>query len=146
MTVHGVLRIQAWRGRVLDREIGVGIARHERRTCRRSPCPLRIARLTAIRVSHVANLRRASELIEMRVGIDVRQLHHVLDVTIVTQNRANRPIEPLVVATHEDFVEGDVAATHALDDGFIGQFAAGVAATTACGMGSILSPIRVSPP
>ena len=73
-----------------------------------------------MRVSQVANLARAAELIEMRVGIDIRLLHHVLDVTIVAENGANGPVQPLVVAAHQDFVEGDVAAADALDDGFIG--------------------------
>ena len=61
----------------------------------------------------------------MRIGVDVGQLHHVLDVAIVAQDRANRSIEPLVVATHEDFVEGGVAAAHAIDDGFVGELGRG---------------------
>ena len=57
----------------------------------------------------------------MRVGIDVGLLHHVLDVAIVAQDRADRPVEPLVVAAHQNLVERDVAAAHPVDDGFVGQ-------------------------
>ena len=75
----------------------------------------------------------------MRVGVDIGLLHHVLDVTIVTQNGANGPVEPLVVAAHEDFVEGDVAAADALDDGLVGQLGGRRRGGDGLGIGSILS-------
>jgi hypothetical protein len=120
VTVHGVLRIQAWRGSVFDGESGVGIARHD------GELPALTLAVTNGAIDRDARQPRrepggAAELIEVRVGVDIRLLHHVLDVTIVAEDGANGAVQPLVVAAHQDFVEGDVTAADALDDVLIGK-------------------------
>jgi hypothetical protein len=55
----------------------------------------------------------------MRVGVDIRLLHDVLGLAVVPQDCARAPIEPFVVAPHQDLEQGRLAAHDASDDLFI---------------------------
>jgi hypothetical protein len=56
----------------------------------------------------------------MLIGSHVRVLHHVLRLAIVAKNGASDPVETLVVAPHNDFIQSRLAAADAIDNLFVG--------------------------
>src|SRR2546426_3637687 len=60
------------------------------------------ASCTAIRVSHVEKPCPAGELVKVLKGAHVGVLGHVLGLPLVPHDRPCDPIEPLVVAAHEN--------------------------------------------
>ena len=55
----------------------------------------------------------------MRVGTDVRLLHDVFSLRVVSQNRHRNPVQTLIVPAHKDLVERSLAAENPLYDLFI---------------------------
>jgi hypothetical protein len=52
----------------------------------------------------------------MRVGIDIRLLHHVFRLAIVAQDGPGGPVQPLVVPPHQHLEQGRLAVQHLRDD------------------------------
>ena len=53
--------------------------------------------------------------------VDVRLLHHVLDVPLVAQHRAHDSVNPLVVPAHEDLEERSLATHHPFGNLAVGK-------------------------
>ena len=53
--------------------------------------------------------RALRELVEVQVGVHVRLLHHVLGLRLVPHDRARHPVQPLVVAAHQDLEQRGLA-------------------------------------
>ena len=58
---------------------------------------------------------------QVREGVDVRLLHHVLDLALVVHDRPRHSIHTLIVPAHEDFEQRAVTGAHAPDDFLIRQ-------------------------
>src|SRR5579871_464386 len=65
-------------------------------------------------------LRLPLILIEMLVGANVGILHHVFCLSIITQNGPRQSIKPLIVAAHDDLVEGSIPSPDPLDHFLVG--------------------------
>jgi hypothetical protein len=61
----------------------------------------------------------AVELAQVRVGIHVRLLHHVLGLLLVADDGAGGTVEALVVAPHQDLEKSRLAVQHLRDDLFV---------------------------
>jgi hypothetical protein len=61
----------------------------------------------------VAELRQSGE------GQNVRLLHQLLDLVLVPNERADGPVEPLVVPPHQQLEGLDIAGEHAVDQGLV---------------------------
>src|SRR6516165_5364325 len=61
----------------------------------------------------------AFELREVLIRADVSILHDVFCLVAITQNRYDHTVEPLIITTHDDFVEVGLAGQYALDDLFV---------------------------
>src|SRR5438105_8908895 len=55
----------------------------------------------------------------MLIGADICLQHHVFRIHVIPQNRSRNPIEPLVVAAHENLVEGGFAGENPLHHVFV---------------------------
>ena len=53
---------------------------------------------------------------QVREHVDVRLLHHVLDIRFVLQDRTDHPVDALIVTTHQDLEQRAFARAHPPDD------------------------------
>src|SRR5262245_236398 len=63
----------------------------------------------------------AVELAQMKVGVDIRLLHDVFRLVLVPDDRASGTIDPLVMAPHQDFVEGGLPFENPRNDVFVAE-------------------------
>ena len=61
----------------------------------------------------------------MRIRGDVRILHYVLDIAVVSENRPNRPVKALIVPAHENLIKVHIPAQNALDHLCVGDLRVG---------------------
>ena len=61
----------------------------------------------------------ALKLLEMHIGIDVRLLHGVLSLRIVSENGAGNPIQPLVIPTHHHLEQTGLSGAYPPHDLFV---------------------------
>ena len=56
--------------------------------------------------------RLAGELVQVFIGADIRILHYVLGLAVIAQDDAGNPVEPLVIAAHQDLKKRRFAREH----------------------------------
>jgi hypothetical protein len=61
------------------------------------------------------------ELPEVKVGVDVCLLHDVFRLILVFHDRTRGPVDPLVVAPHQDFIESGLSVEDPRDDVFVAE-------------------------
>jgi hypothetical protein len=66
----------------------------------------------------------AVELAQVRKGVDVGLLHHVLRLLLVTHDRPGRTVDPFVVPAHQQLEERGVSAQNLLDHEIVRLFTA----------------------
>jgi len=59
----------------------------------------------------------------MFVGAHVSILHYVLGFGVITQDRARNPVDPLVIAAHQDLKQSGLSGEHPRHHFFISKFA-----------------------
>jgi len=62
------------------------------------------------------------EIAGMQDGAQMSILQRIFGVGMVSQNGESQPVEPALMALHEDSIEIPVAGSHALDHGGVGHF------------------------
>src|SRR5215831_4158338 len=68
----------------------------------------------------------ARKLAEILICPDVGVLYHIFGFSVIAQNRSRNTIEALIVAAHDDLIQGGVTGLYSLDHLKIGQaFGAG---------------------
>jgi hypothetical protein len=63
-----------------------------------------------------AEARSSTEGIQFGVSLDIGSLHRVFNLRLVSQQRAQRAIDPSVISAHEDLEERSVALKNPFDD------------------------------
>jgi hypothetical protein len=61
-----------------------------------------------------------SKLVKVLIGAHIGILHYIFGLSVIVQDSARHPVEPLVVAPHDDLVQGGVTSFHAIDDLLVG--------------------------
>jgi len=65
--------------------------------------------------------RTSGELPKMLIGAHIRRLHHVFSLCFVTDNRSGSPIQPLVIAPHDDLKERSFSTEHSRNNKLVGE-------------------------